>query len=79
MDRLAEAFIIRKDEIQPILPVLTKIKDETLLIFPWDPEYPIFKKGEMPAPLEHGRLSGPGDNTTRVVLREGRWYPYCRT
>jgi hypothetical protein len=63
----------------PIVPVFVKLPSEILNIFPWDPEYPIFKKGEMPAPLEHGRLSGPGDNTTRVVLREGRWYPYCRT
>jgi 8-oxo-dGTP pyrophosphatase MutT (NUDIX family) len=63
----------------PILPVFVKLPSEILNIFPWDPEYPIFKKGEMPAPLEHGKLSGPGDNTTRVVLRGGRWYPYCRT
>ncbi len=63
----------------PVLPVFVKLPSEILNIFPWDPEYDIFKKGEMPIPLEHGRLSEPGDNTTRVVLREGRWYPYCRT
>ena len=63
----------------PVLPVFVKLPSEILNIFPWDPEYPIFKGGEMPTPLQHGRLSGPGDNTTRVVLREGRWYPYCRT
>jgi 8-oxo-dGTP pyrophosphatase MutT (NUDIX family) len=63
----------------PVLPVFVKLPSEILNIFPWDPEYDIFKKGEMPTPLEHGRLSEPGDNTTRVVLRGGRWYPYCRT
>jgi 8-oxo-dGTP pyrophosphatase MutT (NUDIX family) len=63
----------------PILPVFVKLPSEILNVFPWDPEYNILRKGEMPSSIEHGRLSGPGDNTTRVVLREGRWYPYCRT
>jgi 8-oxo-dGTP pyrophosphatase MutT (NUDIX family) len=63
----------------PILPVFAKLPSEILNVFPWDPEYNILRKGEMPSSIEHGRLSGPGDNTTRVVLREGRWYPYCRT
>jgi hypothetical protein len=63
----------------PVLPVFVKLPSEILNIFPWDPEYPIFQKGEIPAPLEHGRLSGLGDNTTRVVLRGERWTPYCRT
>jgi 8-oxo-dGTP pyrophosphatase MutT (NUDIX family) len=63
----------------PILPVFVKLPSEILNVFPWDPEYNILRKGEMPPSIEHGRLSEPGDNTTRVVLREGRWYPYCRT
>jgi 8-oxo-dGTP pyrophosphatase MutT (NUDIX family) len=63
----------------PILPVFVKLPSEILNVFPWDPEYNILRKGEMPPSIEHGRFSEPGDNTTRVVLREGRWYPYCRT
>jgi 8-oxo-dGTP pyrophosphatase MutT (NUDIX family) len=63
----------------PILPVFIKLPSEILNVFPWDPEYNILRKGDMPPSIEHGRLSEPGDNTTRVVLREGRWYPYCRT
>jgi 8-oxo-dGTP pyrophosphatase MutT (NUDIX family) len=75
---VAEVFkALRKAEIQPILPVLTKIKDETLLIFPWDPEYGIFQKGEVPEKVDHGRPSGPEDNTTRVILKKGCWIPYC--
>jgi len=70
---------LRNTEIQPILPVLTKISSGPLIIFPWDPEYEIFQKGEIPSPLNHGRLSQPGDNTTRLLMKEGRWFPYCRT
>ena len=75
---IAEVFnALGKAEIQPILPVLTKIKDETLLIFPWDPEYGIFQKGETPEKIDHGRPSRPEDNTTRVILKKGCWIPYC--
>ena len=75
---VAEVFkALRKAEIQPILPVLTKIKDETLLIFPWDPEYGIFQKGEVPEKVDHGRPSLPEDNTTRLILKKGYWIPFC--
>lgn len=70
---------LKKREVSPILPILTKISDETFILFPWDPEYKMFQKGEAPNHLEHGRPSRPEDNTTRVVLKEGRWLPYCRT
>jgi 8-oxo-dGTP pyrophosphatase MutT (NUDIX family) len=75
---VAEVFeALRKTEIQPILPVLTKIKDETLLIFPWDPEYGVFQKGEAPEKVDHGRPSRPEDNTTRLILKKGCWIPFC--
>jgi len=70
---------VKNAEIKTILPVLTKISSGPMLIFPWDPEYEVFRKGETPSPLEHGRLSQPGDNTTRLLMKEGRWLPYCRT
>jgi len=70
---------LRKTEIQPILPILTKINDESLLIFPWDPEYEIFQKGEVPERVDHGRPSQSGDNTTRVILKKGYWIPFCRS
>jgi 8-oxo-dGTP pyrophosphatase MutT (NUDIX family) len=69
---------LKKADIEPILPVLTKISDHPLLVFPWDPEYEIFKKGQIPSPVNHGRPSQPGDNTTRLLMRKGRWLPYCR-
>ena len=69
---------LKRKDIQPILPILTKISDNPLLIFPWDPEYEIFQKGEIPSPINHGRPSQPGDNTTRLLMRENRWLPYCR-
>jgi hypothetical protein len=69
---------LTKDEIRPVLPVLTKIKDEALIVFPWDPEYEKFQKGELPGEI-HARPSCPQDNTTRLVLRKGCWIPYCKT
>jgi len=68
---------LRKKEIRPVLPILTKISGDPLLIFPWDPEYESFKKGEIPVHIDHGRPSQPEDNTTRLILKEGRWLPYC--
>jgi len=69
---------LRKEEIHPILPFHTKITSGLLIVFPWDPEYKIFQRGEIPSPIDHGRPSQPGDKTTRVVMSEGRWLPYCR-
>jgi 8-oxo-dGTP pyrophosphatase MutT (NUDIX family) len=69
---------LKKNEIRPILPILTKISGDPLIIFPWDPEYEIFQKGEFPNFIDHGRSSQPDDNTTRLILKEGRWLPYCR-
>jgi len=75
---IAEVFnALGKAKIQPVLPVLTKIEDETLIIFPWDPEYGIFQKGETPEKVDHGKPSRPEDNTTRVILKKGYWIPYC--
>ena len=70
--------LLKETEIRPILPVLTKATDEALILFPWDPEYEIFRKGERPKQIDHGRPSRPQDNTTRLILRKGYWIPYCR-
>ena len=67
-----------KKEISPILPVLTKVSDGPLLVFPWDPDYPIFQRETLPQPLEHGHPSGPNDNSTRLLFKDGFWHPYCR-
>lgn len=72
-------YSLKKNDIRPILPILTRISDTILIIFPWDPEYEIFQNGELPSPIHHGRPSQQGDNTTRVLMRENRWFPYCRT
>jgi 8-oxo-dGTP pyrophosphatase MutT (NUDIX family) len=79
-DSIEEIFsALKKREIQSVQPFLTKISDLPLLLFPWDPDYEAFRNGEIPNTIDHGRPSGPGDNTTRLLLREGRWFPYCRT
>jgi 8-oxo-dGTP pyrophosphatase MutT (NUDIX family) len=69
---------LKEREILPILPILTKISDKIFILFPWDPEYEIFQKGEIPKDIDHGRLSQPGDNSTRLILKENHWLPYCR-
>jgi len=60
-----------------ILPILTKIPEGPLLVFPWDPEYEVFKGGDIPSPMDHGHPASLGDNSTRLLLKEGRWHPYC--
>jgi 8-oxo-dGTP pyrophosphatase MutT (NUDIX family) len=70
---------LKEREIHPILPILTKIPSGPIIIFPWDPEYEIFQKGEIPVHLDHGQPSQLSDNTTRLILKEGIWHPYCRT
>ncbi len=67
--------LIEKD-IQPILPILTLVSNEPVILLPWDPEYEIFERGNIPS-NNHGRPSRPGDHTTRLILRRGIWYPYC--
>jgi len=67
-----------KKDIQPVLPILTQISNRPVLIFPWDAEYDLFERGELPTPIDHGHPSRPGDNTTRLLMQENRWLPYCR-
>jgi hypothetical protein len=69
---------LKEREIRPILPILTKISSGPLIIFPWDPEYQVYQRGEIPVHSDHGLPSQPGDNTTRLLMKEGRWLPYCR-
>ena len=67
---------LRGKGIRPILPILKNLGGE-VLIFPWDPEYEIFNRGDIPATINHVRPSRAGDHTTRLILRRGIWYPYC--
>lgn len=61
-----------------ILPILLNPKKDEVLIFPWDPEYEGYMNGALIQPADHGSLSGPGDNTTRLVLKDGRWLPFVK-
>jgi 8-oxo-dGTP pyrophosphatase MutT (NUDIX family) len=70
---------LKTKEHQPILPFLTKISSGPIIIYPWDPEYEVFQRGEIPVHMNHGRPCQPGDNATRLILKEGIWHPYCRT
>ncbi|HPW36116.1 MAG TPA: hypothetical protein PLN83_03790 [Syntrophorhabdus sp.] len=66
----------KKPAILPIL--LNPLADETL-IFPWDPEYEDLRSGTLQQSKDHGLPSSPLQNTTRVVLTDGRWLPYVKT
>jgi hypothetical protein len=59
-----------------ILPVLLNPLASEILIFPWDPGYKESAQGGLNQPVDHGSPSGPHDNTTRLVLQDGRWLPY---
>jgi 8-oxo-dGTP pyrophosphatase MutT (NUDIX family) len=65
----------------PVLPVSVKVAEETVLIYPWDPEYEAYKSGavdQAPPGASHGRPSTPSDNTTRLVYRGGLWLPFVK-
>ncbi len=62
-----------------ILPILLNPSADEVLIFPWDPEYEDFRCGRLIQPVDHGLPSGPSDNTSRLVLKDGRWLPYVKT
>jgi 8-oxo-dGTP pyrophosphatase MutT (NUDIX family) len=68
----------RRKVIEPVLPILKKVSNQTFIVYPWDPEYPVFQQGEIPVPLDHGTPRRPGDRSTRILFREGRWHLYCR-
>lgn len=75
---ISELFdFLGKTEIRTVLPILMKNPDEPFILFPWDAQYEMFQRGEVPNPIDHGSPSCPEDNTSRVVFREGRWLPYC--
>jgi 8-oxo-dGTP pyrophosphatase MutT (NUDIX family) len=77
--RIEEVFESQENKnIPPVLPVLTAISSGPLIVFPWDPEYEIFQKGEIPSPVNHGHPSQPGDNTSRLLMAGNRWVPYTR-
>lgn len=69
---------LEEKKIEPILPILTKISNEPTILFPWDPEYEMFQKENIPSSIHHGKPSQPNDHTTRLILKQGIWYPYCR-
>jgi 8-oxo-dGTP pyrophosphatase MutT (NUDIX family) len=69
---------LKSKDIRPILPFLTKLSNNPLIIFPWDPEYALCQRGEIPSSTNYGQPSKPDDNTTRLILKEGIWHPYCR-
>ncbi|MBM4339401.1 MAG: hypothetical protein FJ110_07635 [Deltaproteobacteria bacterium] len=69
---------LRGKEVRMILPILTKLSNEPTILLPWDPEYEVFKRSDIPSSIDQGMASQPGDNTTRLILRQGFWYPYCQ-
>ena len=65
-------------EKPPILSLLLAISNDWFLVFPWDPEYESLRKGEIPLCPDHGRISTPVDNTSRILTKDGRNIPYCK-
>lgn len=67
-----------KSDKSPILSLLLNISSQEFLVFPWDQEYERFKTGDTCCPLEHGRPSILSDNSSRIIIKDGRNIPYCR-
>jgi len=64
--------------VNPVLSVYIESEGQSFVVFPWDADFARFEKGEISKPLDHGRLSQPGDNTTRVIRGKDRSIPYCK-
>jgi 8-oxo-dGTP pyrophosphatase MutT (NUDIX family) len=62
--------------VPTIRPVFVDLRDEQLVVFPWDADFLRLAAGDIPHPIDHGSLSGAGDDTTRLVIRKGRNFPY---
>ena len=65
-------------DMSPVLSVYVESQGESLVVFPWDADFGRFEKGDVPMPLDHGRLSRPGDRTTRVIHGKDRSIPYSK-
>ena len=61
-----------------VLPVAVTVREENVLVYPWDPEYEAYRLGKADETSPHGTISTPADNTTRLVFRKGRWLPYVK-
>ena len=65
----------------PVQPVSVVLGGETVLIYPWDPDYELYRSTDpdrYPKEITHGRPSTPSDNTTRLVYRQGLWLPFVK-
>jgi len=65
-------------DVAPVLSVYAEAGGQSLVVFPWDADFERFEKGDIPLPLDHGRLSQPGDRTTRVIRKGNRSIAYCK-
>ncbi len=64
-----------------VLPVVVKNNGEDVLIFPWDPDYEEYKKSSLQQSFpdfSDARPSGPTDNSTRLICRQGLWLPFVK-
>jgi len=74
--RLLSAFDGK--DVAPVLSVYVEAGGQGLVVFPWDADFEKFEKGDIALPLDHGRLSQPGDRTTRVIRAGNRSIAYCK-
>jgi 8-oxo-dGTP pyrophosphatase MutT (NUDIX family) len=65
-------------DVNQVLSVYVESEGTSFVVFPWDADFGRFEKGDVPGHLDHGRLSQPGDKTTRVIQKKGRSIAYCK-
>lgn len=65
-------------DMEPVLSVYVESQGASFVVFPWDADFGRFEKGEIPVPLDHGKVSQPGDRTTRVIHGKDRSIAYSK-
>jgi 8-oxo-dGTP pyrophosphatase MutT (NUDIX family) len=67
-----------RETTRAVQPVYVDLPGQPFVVFPWDPDFKQYKKGNIPGNIDHGRPSSPADTSTRILYRKGLSVPYCK-
>jgi len=68
-----------RETTRAVQPVSVDLPGQQFVVFPWDPDFEVYKKGIVPENMDHGRLSTPSDTSTRILFKNGLSLPYCKS
>lgn len=69
----------KRETTRAVQPVYVDLPYQPFVIFPWDPDFEQYKRGNIPEIIDHGRPSSPLDISTRVLFKKGLSLPYCKS